>query len=59
VLITGKSLSPFEKCCVYTNQNNQSACKLRSGDRAATQARQKRKLKEAGIALSEIIRDGQ
>jgi hypothetical protein len=30
-----------------------------SGDRAATQARQKRKLKEAGIALSEIIRNGQ
>lgn len=27
-----------------------------SGDRAATQARQKRKLKEAGIALSELIR---
>lgn len=30
-----------------------------SGDRAATQARQKRELKEAGIALSEMIRRGQ
>lgn len=28
-----------------------------SGDRAATQARQKRKLKEAGIALSEVVRN--
>lgn len=29
-----------------------------SGDRAATQAGQKRKLKEAGIALSGIIQHG-